>query len=90
MEYFVYVLLSEKDNQFYIGYTTDIKRRIKEHFQGQVSSTRHRLPMRLIHYEAFISLEDAKSREMFLKSGAGHEQLQAKLKHTLNKYLSLS
>ncbi|MBU1092080.1 GIY-YIG nuclease family protein [Patescibacteria group bacterium] len=83
MEYFVYILLSQKDNELYIGYTNDIQRRFREHTQSQVSATKHRLPLRLIHYEVFINLQDAKARETFLKSGFGHNQLKSKLKYTL-------
>ena len=83
MEYFVYILLSEKDREFYIGYTNDLQGRFNEHIQGQVPATRHRLPLELLHYEVFTNSQDAKSRETFLKSGAGHKQLVAKLKHTL-------
>ena len=83
MKYFVYILFSKKDNEFYIGYTSDLQRRYKEHIQGQVPATRHRLPLHLLHYEVFIDQRDAKSREIFIKSGAGHKQLVTKLKHTL-------
>jgi predicted GIY-YIG superfamily endonuclease len=30
----VYILLSLKDDDFYVGYTTDLPRRLDEHFQG--------------------------------------------------------
>ncbi len=35
MFYFVYVLLSRKDHQFYIGFTKDIERRLGEHNTGK-------------------------------------------------------
>ena len=40
MYYYVYVLLSEKDNQFYTGYTSDLKRRLIDHQSGIVNSTK--------------------------------------------------
>lgn len=41
-----------------------------------------RRPLKLIHYEYFISKEDAKAREEFLKSGFGRDQMKQFLKRT--------
>lgn len=78
--YFVYVLLSLKDHKFYVGFTEDINKRIKEHDEGKVTSTKNRRPLKFIYYEVFFSKADAKSREVFLKSGFGREQLRLSLK----------
>lgn len=86
-KYYVYLFLSLKDNKFYVGFTNDLKRRIKEHTDGYVTATKHRLPLKLIHYEYFINEADAKARERFLKSGFGREQLKKSLKRTLGEYL---
>ncbi len=83
MHYYVYVLLSKKDLKLYIGVTSDLKRRLQQHARGDVTSTRKRRYLKLIHYEYFINKKDAKAREVFLKSGAGHEQLRQILKNTL-------
>ena len=69
--YYVYILLSLKDNKLYCGYTSNLKKRIYEHMNGFVVYTKHRLALKLIHYEYFINREDAKARERFLKSGFG-------------------
>ena len=81
--YYVYILLSLKDLKFYIGFTTDLKKRLIEHAGGLVVSTRIRRPFKLICYEYFINKEDAKTRERFLKSGFGRKQLKLALKKTL-------
>ncbi len=78
--YYVYILFSKKDLGLYIGYTKDLKRRLLEHTEGKSISTRNRLPIILIHYEAFRNNVDAHSRERHLKSGFGREQLKAQLK----------
>ena len=83
LRYYVYTLLSSKDNRFYTGSTTNLKNRLQEHAKGLVKSTRHRRPLKLIHYEYFINKEDAKAREVFLKSGFGRTQLKQALKRTL-------
>lgn len=89
--FFVYIFFSIKDGKLYIGYSEDLKARINEHFRGKVRATKLRLPLVLIHYEAFTDKKDAKSREKFLKSGFGRSQLkkalQNRLRHFNYKYL---
>lgn len=50
--YYVYVLYSETDRGLCIGYSADLRRRMKEHCMGLSTATRHRRPWRLIYYEA--------------------------------------
>ena len=50
--YYVYVLKSLKDGKGYIGSTTDLRRRIVEHAEGEVKSTKPRRPLELVYYEA--------------------------------------
>lgn len=83
MRFYVYILLSLKDKKFYTGFTTDLKSRLSEHANGMVKSTKDRRPLKLIHYEYFINEKDAKSREVYLKSGFGRNQLKLALKDTL-------
>ena len=81
--YYVYTLKSLRDKKFYTGFTTDLKRRLQEHARGQVISTKNRRPLRLVHYEYFINQEDARAREVFLKSGFGRNQLKQAIKKTI-------
>jgi putative endonuclease len=81
--YYVYTILSLKDFDIYTGMTTDLKTRIQEHMRGIVSSTKIRIPFKLVHYEYFVNLEDARRREMYLKSSRGRAQLKESLKKTL-------
>ncbi|MEA1925927.1 MAG: GIY-YIG nuclease family protein [Patescibacteria group bacterium] len=69
--FYVYVLLSLKDGKFYVGMSADLKRRLEEHKKGKVKSTKNRLPLRLICYEAYLTKEEAERREKFLKSSDG-------------------
>lgn len=84
MKFYTYILLSLKDIGLYIGFTSDLKRRLIQHANGQVDSTRNRLPVKLIHYEYFINENDARARESYLKSGYGRQQLKQFLKNTFN------
>jgi putative endonuclease len=63
----MYVLKSKKDGKLYIGRTSDLKKRLKEHNSGFNKSTRFRRPFSLIYYEAFLSQKDACLRENKLK-----------------------
>ena len=83
--FYVYILHSAKDGGLYIGYTTDLKRRLAEHQKGLSKSTKSRGPFRLIHYEAFLENADARAREKYLKSGYGRQQLRSQLKNLYRK-----
>lgn len=78
--YYVYVLVSEADGDWYTGSTPDLKRRVARHNNGEVTSTRHRRPLKLIYYEACLSQSDAVARERYLKSGMGKRYLRNRLK----------
>ena len=81
--YYVYLLRSEKDGEFYTGSTDNLKRRIAEHEDGYVKSTVNRKPLKLIYYEACLNEADARRRERYLKSGAGKKYLRNRLKSYL-------
>ncbi len=74
--YFTYVLVSKKDSNLYIGFCIDLKKRMNEHNQGLVVSTKHRRPMELIYYEACKNKKDAIKREKVLKTGFGRVYLK--------------
>jgi len=83
--YYTYVLLSEKDNKFYTGYTSDLKRRFEEHCAGRVISTKNRRPLVLIYYEGCLNQQDATHREKYLKSFHGKMFLRKRLKSYLSR-----
>jgi putative endonuclease len=81
--HYVYVLLSKKDNKFYIGYTQNLKRRIKEHNAKRNFSTKSRLPVSLIYAEACLNKEDAGRRENYLKTTQGRRFLKLRIRKFL-------
>ena len=81
--FYVYLLRSESDAGFYIGYSGNLRKRIQEHKEGFSFATSFRGPWRLIYYEAYLNQEDALGREGYLKSGAGRRFLKAQLRHYL-------
>lgn len=83
--YYVYILFSFKDGKLYIGYTPDLKARIKKHEDGFVLATKNRRPLKLIYYEAYLQERDAKRREQYLKGGKGHHDLKIQLQDSFKK-----
>jgi putative endonuclease len=81
--FYVYVLRSESDSGFYIGFSTNLRARLRQHQDGESFATSHRGPWKLIYYEAYTEREDAEGREKFLKSGAGRRFLRTQLRHYL-------
>jgi putative endonuclease len=82
--FFVYILKSKTDKKLYVGCTNDLRKRLKEHNLGLVESTKSRKPFYLIYYEAYISKEDAFTREHNLKLRAkALRQLQNRIKGCL-------
>ncbi len=82
--YYVYVLLSLKNYRLYVGSTSNLKQRIKEHNQGIGGTyTKNNRLFKLIYYEAFISKSDMLSQEKFYKTGYGREVLRGKINHSL-------
>lgn len=85
MFYYLYILQSLKDNNFYTGITIDLRRRFKEHNQGKNFSTAPRRPFKLIYYEAYLLKEDVEARERYLKTSMGRRVIRKQLKNYLLK-----
>ena len=75
MSYFIYVLKSLSREHYYIGQTSHLQNRLKEHNAGKVFSTKPFRPWEIIHYETFLTRTEAIKREHFLKSPAGWIEL---------------
>jgi len=68
--YYVYILKLH-DQSIYVGFSRDIKKRLKEHQSGCVESTKNIRPIKLVFYCAFDSIEKALKFESYLKSSSG-------------------
>ena len=82
--YYVYVLQSEKDNNFYVGYTKNLRKRILEHNSGQVASTKSKIPINLVYWEGCLNQQDATKREKYLKTAWGKRYI----KNRIHNYLT--
>ncbi len=71
---------SKKDLKYYYGLTVDLGKRVREHNNGSVKSTKPRAPFELIYFETTETLPDARKREKYFKSGFGRKYVQGKIK----------
>ncbi|TAN24092.1 MAG: GIY-YIG nuclease family protein [Acidobacteria bacterium] len=69
---YVYLIESSAGAHRYVGVTSDIKRRLKDHNRGKLPHTAPHAPWRLITYAAFTDPTRANHFEHYLKSGSGH------------------
>ena len=85
MAYFVYILYSKKDYKLYVGCTSNLENRIKEHNSKKVITTKNRIPLDIIHFEKYQDKTVAFNRERFLKSLWSGKFKRKILKEYLNK-----
>ena len=83
--FYVYIIQNSADKSIYVGYTADLRRRLREHREGFNRSTRRRRGnWELIYYEAFRSEEDARIRERRLKHhGKAFRELSRRLENSM-------
>jgi putative endonuclease len=82
--HYTYLIKSKKDSSVYIGYSADLKNRIKEHNSGKTKSIKHKIPYELVYYEGYKNKTDAKKREIELKKNSYRkEQLLKQLENSL-------
>ena len=79
----VYVLWSKGSKKFYIGYTADLNRRLKEHFSGRGHTTARMTAFCLVFLEGFLSELDARRREKYFKTTKGKKTLRLMLRESL-------
>ncbi|MCH7765623.1 MAG: GIY-YIG nuclease family protein [Acidobacteria bacterium] len=80
MPAFVYVLRSERTGKRYVGSTKNLPNRTNQHNRGKVRATRSGRPWRVVHTETFETNQEARRREISLKSGKGRAELDRILK----------
>lgn len=77
--YYVYLLKDKRNKSLYIGYSNNIENRVKQH------QTRNK-NLELIYYEAYLSEQEARTRERKLKMfGSAYRGLKQRLSILLNK-----
>ena len=84
MKYYFYIIQSKRNNKLYLGNTTDLEKRIREHNKGNNIATKPNTPYKLIFYSVFINKEDAKNCEKYFKTTSGWKRINKMLKKTLS------
>ncbi|PIQ83648.1 MAG: hypothetical protein COV75_06390 [Candidatus Omnitrophica bacterium CG11_big_fil_rev_8_21_14_0_20_63_9] len=64
---YVYLLRSRQNGSYYVGWTTDVLRRLVEHNNGWATFSRRKRPWQLLGIETYTSIAAAKARERVLK-----------------------
>ncbi|RIJ46625.1 GIY-YIG nuclease family protein [Maribellus luteus] len=67
MTYFVYILQSDQDGSYYIGFTSNLEIRLEYHSSGKSRYTSRKMPWKLVYSESYASKSEAMKREKFLK-----------------------
>ncbi len=82
--YKIYWLINEQKNKTYIGYTRNLKERIKKHRNRQVKSTENFNNFSFFLIEKIKTLKEARKREKYWKSSAGRKKLKRYFENKLN------
>ena len=69
--HYVYILQDERA-KLYVGYSSDLKKRLKDHQYKEVSTTKIYKEPQLVWYCAFRGKKTALDFEKYLKAGSGH------------------
>ena len=72
--YYLYLLQRVDANEYYLGSTSDLRRRVKEHNDGKGCRTTKGYQWRVKYYEAYETLEEARRRERQLKRNRGSKR----------------
>jgi len=88
--YYVYIIYNLKREKIYIGFTSDLEKRLKQHNKILPSKNTSFTSINsgkwfLAYKERLCSLNDVKKREKWLKSGVGREFIHQNLNHWLKQ-----
>jgi len=68
MEYFVYILYSQKNDRYYVGQTQNLEERMERHNCGRNKSTKSGIPWSLVHLEVVTDRSAALTKERHIKN----------------------
>ncbi len=76
MKYTIYWLIDEEYSCTYIGFSDNIRRRVNEHKQRKVKTTKDFSKFRCFRIEEVDNLLETRKREKYWKSSAGRRKLK--------------
>ena len=68
MKFLVYILQSKVDGSYYIGYTSNLNKRLLQHNTAKSGYSARKIPWILVYTESFEEKSSALRRERFLKN----------------------
>lgn len=66
--FFTYIIQSEKDSSFYVGYSENPEKRLEKHNNAKTGYTSRKQPWKLVYTEEFKTKTEAIIREKFIKN----------------------
>ncbi len=76
MEGFVYIIYSKKWDQFYVGSSTDVDKRLEQHNAGYNKSTKGGAPWTIKFIETYDSETMARKREYAIKKKKSRKYIE--------------
>jgi putative endonuclease len=77
MQYFVYILFSEKCNKYYVGHTDSVEKRVDDHNKGKGGKfSSNCLTWKLVYSEEFLSRSEAMKREREIKNKKSRKYIE--------------
>ena len=74
--FYTYILQSEKDNSFYIGYTANLQQRLFKHNNAKSGYTATKKPWKIVYFEEFDNKTDALKREIAIKKAKSQDYIK--------------
>ncbi|MEA3493168.1 MAG: GIY-YIG nuclease family protein [Candidatus Margulisiibacteriota bacterium] len=75
--FYLYILQSKKNGKFYIGSTSNLDKRLKEHNSGKTKSARGLIPLEIVYTESYSSNSDARKRESYIKRRKSRKYIES-------------
>ncbi|NOX18066.1 MAG: GIY-YIG nuclease family protein [Chlorobi bacterium] len=75
--FYVYILYSENIDKFYVGYTSDLTKRIARHNSGWGKFSSRGAPWKIVYFEKYNSKSDAIKRENEIKKKKSRKYIEA-------------
>ena len=76
---YVYILKNQK-GLFYIGSTTNLEQRLKQHLKGYIQTTKRMGSFKLVFSQKYENIKDAKKIEYKLKKLKRHDYIASMVK----------
>ena len=79
--FYVYAIVSMKDNRIYVGISRNVEKRVIEHNDRKIFSTKAFIPWLLFYSEAIGNSSEARKKEKYFKTASGKRKLRKILYH---------